>query len=72
MLAGVAALLPLTAFDSDPFEILPDEDAVVAFAISLSALITGLRADLQSSVDAAQEQLDAHDAAAAPRHGWRR
>ena len=66
LLAGVAALLPLTAFDSDPFEILLDEDAVVAFAISLSALITGLRADLQSSVDTAQDQLDAHDAAAAP------
>ena len=47
LLAGVAALLPLTAFDSEPFDVTLDEDAVVGFAITLSAVVTGRRDDLR-------------------------
>ena len=65
LLAGIAALLPLSAFDSEPFDVKLDEDAVVGFAITLSAVVTGRRDDLRRRIATAQEQLDAHDAAGA-------
>ena len=64
MLSGIAAALPLTGFDSEPFELGPAEDAVVAFAATLLAQITGLHDDLLRRVDVAGEQLGAHDHAA--------
>jgi hypothetical protein len=66
LLADVAPLLPLTAFDSEPFELGELEDGVIVFARELTAVITGTRAEIQRRVDAAQEQLDAHDAAGPP------
>ena len=65
LLADLAALLPLTAFDAEPLDITLDEDAVVGFAITLSAVITGRRDDLRRRIATAQEQLDVHDAAGA-------
>jgi len=60
---GPTPLLPLTAFDSEPFELGPVEEAVLVVARELSVVLTGVRNVLAERVDTAQDQLDAHDAA---------
>lgn len=60
---GASPPLPLTEFDSEPFELEPVEDAVLVTARELSVVLTGVRNLLEQRVDAAQQQLDAHDAA---------
>ena len=65
LLADVELLLPLTAFDGEPFSLTELEDRIVAFAAELATAIASVRAEVKRRSAAAQDQLDAHDAAGA-------
>jgi uncharacterized protein YdcH (DUF465 family) len=66
LVVSLQALLPIDAFDLDPFPITALEDEIILFADDMAGLATGLGADLDKRLSAAQAQLDAHDAAATP------
>lgn len=66
LLASTQALLPIDAFDLDPFPITASEDEIVLFADDLLGTAAGLVADLETRLNTAQAQLDAHDATADP------
>lgn len=63
-LAAVQALLPLTDFDAQPFDVSAFEDRAVTLAEDLARTLSGHAAELDARSTAVQEQLDAHDAAA--------
>jgi hypothetical protein len=62
-LAAVEALLPVTAFDSQPFDVAAFEGRAVTLAEDLARTLSGHAAEVQTRRHAVQAQLDAHDAA---------
>ncbi|MGF6812585.1 hypothetical protein OKW30_007802 [Paraburkholderia sp. Clong3] len=64
-LNAVAALLPVTQWDLQPFDLEPYTDRAVALANDLATNLTTHRAAIAARSQAVQTQLDAHDAAAA-------
>jgi hypothetical protein len=65
VLNAVAALLPITAFDNEPFDLEPLRDRAVAFVERLDTAVGGQLRTLQARLAAVQQQLTAHAAAAA-------
>jgi hypothetical protein len=63
-LDAAAALLPVTAFDPQPFDLTAFGDRAVVLAQDLVTTLTGHRTAVETRRDAVQTQLDAHDAAA--------
>ena len=63
-LAAVQALLPLTTFDAQPFDVSEFEDRAVTLAEDLARTLGGHAAELEARRAGVQIQLDAHDAAA--------
>jgi hypothetical protein len=61
----VAALLPVTAFDTQPFDVIAFGDRAVLLAQDLVANLGGRRMAVGDRHDAVQKQLDAYDTAAA-------
>jgi hypothetical protein len=55
--AAVASLLPLTAFDADPFELSALDDAIAAFARELAAAVKSMRDEIERRNVAAQDAL---------------
>jgi hypothetical protein len=64
VVASARALLPITDFDSLPFDLAPFEDQAIAFAKDLATNLTGHRDAIDQRRSAVQARLDAHDAAA--------
>jgi hypothetical protein len=64
-LSAVSALLPVTAFDAQPFDLTAFGDRAVLLAQDLVTNLNGHRSAVDTRHDAVQKQLDAHDAAAA-------
>jgi hypothetical protein len=62
-LAAVNALLPITAFDSQPFDLKSFGDRAVALASDLVTKLAGHASTINARRAAVQAQLDAHDAA---------
>jgi hypothetical protein len=63
-LAAVQALLPLTAFDAQPFELAAFEDGAITLAEDLARTLRGHAAEVEARRTAVQARLDAHDASA--------
>ena len=63
-LAAVQGLLPITAFDPDPWDVEAFGDRAVAFVQDLRTALGGQGAAIADRSAATQAQLDAHDAAA--------
>ncbi len=61
---AVAALLPISDFDRQPFDLKPYGDRAVVLAEDLDRTITGLQQVVDKRRAAVQAQLDAHDVAA--------
>jgi len=64
LIAAVRALLPLTSFDVEPFDLADLEERVVGFAGDLATSVTRLRSELEHRTAQAAAALTAHDAAA--------
>ena len=62
--AATTALLPLSAFDAEPFTLDELEDEILTFAAGLAGAAGGLRDELKRRGDLAQTALTAHAAAA--------
>jgi hypothetical protein len=62
----VAALLPVTAFDTQPFDLTAFGDRAVRLAQDLVRVFSGHRATIDGRADTIQKQLQAHDAAGSP------
>ena len=62
-IARVNGVLPIAAFDPEPFTITPFEDTVVAYAADLQAMLQAVRNDLGTRLSAADTALVAHDQA---------
>lgn len=62
-IAAVDALLPVTTFDRQPFEISKVGDSALIFAEDVVANLTGCRAEVDTRRAKVQVQLAAHDAA---------
>jgi hypothetical protein len=65
-IAAVQALLPLTAFDSQPFTVDTTQDSCVSAAQDVQQILTGLGAAVSDRTTATTAQLTAFDAAADP------
>jgi len=63
---AVAALLPVTQWDAQPFDLGPYTDRAVVLATDLATNLTSHRTAITTRSQAVQTQLDAHDTAAAP------
>ncbi len=63
-LAAVQALLPLTAFDAEPFDVSAFEDGAITLAEDLARTLRGHAAEVEVRRAAVQARLDAHDASA--------
>jgi hypothetical protein len=64
MLARVKALLPITEFDPQPFDVTAVEEHCIVFMTDLSANLKGHLVEIDQRRAATQAQLAAHDAAA--------
>ena len=67
LIAAVQLLLPLDAFDPEPFPLAEAEDRAVAFAAELAAVGHAVASVLAARSDAAQKELDAHASASTPK-----
>jgi hypothetical protein len=63
-LASVQALLPIDAFDTQPFDLVPFGDRIVVLAEDLVRTLTGQKTQIESRLKATQTQLDAETTAA--------
>ena len=63
-LTSVEALLPVTDFDPQPFDVTAFGDRAVTLAEDIARTLTGHAAEVEKRRAAAQAQLDVHDAAA--------
>jgi hypothetical protein len=63
-LAAVQALLPVSAFDAQPFDVSAFEDRAVTLAEDLARTLSGHAAEIEARRAAVQAQLDAHDSTA--------
>jgi hypothetical protein len=66
ILNAVAALLPVTQWDAQPFDLGPYTDRTAVLATDLATNLTAHRSAITTRSQAVQAQLDAHDIAAAP------
>lgn len=66
LLAAVQAVLPLDAFDREPFDLADAEDRAVAFAQDVAAVVRAAQTAVAKRTEAGQTELDAHAAAATP------
>jgi hypothetical protein len=67
LIAAVEALLPLDAFDVEPFTVTEAENRAVAFAVEIGAVAHAVADALAARSAAAQTELDAHSAASTPK-----
>jgi hypothetical protein len=65
-LDAVSALLPVTQWDSQPFDVSGYADRAVRFATDLASNLAGHQTAIDQRRTAAQAALDAHDAAGTP------
>jgi hypothetical protein len=63
-LANVKALLPISDFDAQPFDLAPFEDRAIVFATDLVTNLKGHLAEIDKRSAVVQDQLTAHDKAA--------
>src|SRR5207248_674898 len=66
-LADVRALLPITDFDSAPFDLDDEERSVLTFAADLRRTVASLAAEIERRRTAARARLAVHDGAASAR-----
>jgi hypothetical protein len=66
LLADVAALLPLDAFDSQPLDYAEEEDQTIRFAEDAVGVCRVVVAELERRLDAAATQVTAHDESGDP------
>ena len=66
LLTDVEALLPLGAFDFNPFAVDDVRDQIDAFTAELAARVATLEVEVKRRIQAADDQLAAHDASADP------
>ncbi len=64
LLASVKALLPISDFDTQPFDVTPFEDRALVFASDLATNLQGHLAEINKRRKATQDQLDIYDATA--------
>ena len=65
-IAAVQALLPISAWDADPWDDTAYGDRAIAFAQDVWTALSGQAAAITGRSTATQAQLDAHDAATTP------
>jgi hypothetical protein len=66
LLAEVAPLLPVTAFDTEAFDVIPEEDEHVRFAEDALKIVRVLLTEAKRRWDETDVLLTAHDAATSP------